>query len=185
MPRETSLLADALVIGNEPQQAISAYLDPTDRETAGGGVAAHAVTADPSVDKREATVSHAPDAFLLPQDHDGRATSHPSTLDLPEFDASMPPVRGGPGGTTAAPPAEVPAVAARRIRDAVIDDLRARIDTELDARIAQALHVEVESVLAQLQHNLRAHLSDALRDVVAKAVDEAIAGRGDGGAPTA
>ena len=62
-----------------------------------------------------------------------------------------------------------------RVRESVLDDLSTRIDTELDARIAQAMHAEVETAIAQLQVHLRDHLTLALRDVVARAVDDAIA----------
>jgi|GEM_PF-2240987 len=66
-----------------------------------------------------------------------------------------------------------PAFAAE-IREAVLDDLSSRIDTELDARIAQTLHAGLEAAIAQLQVSLRAELAEALRDVVGHAVDDAI-----------
>ena len=174
-PPDAPLLADPLVIGNEPNQAISAYLAPTGPDKADDAVDAEAAVVDGRDHVAGATTSHAPDAFVLPQDHEGGTTGHPSALDVPAFDASMP----GAAVAMAVIPAEDPAVLARRIRDAVVDDLRTRIDTELDARIAQALHAEVETMLARLQQNLRAHLADALRDVVARAVDEAIAARAE------
>ena len=67
------------------------------------------------------------------------------------------------------------AALARSIRQAVLDDLAGRIDVELDARIAQAMRTEIETALSQLQGNLRHHLTEALRDVVARAVDAEIA----------
>ena len=51
------------------------------------------------------------------------------------------------------------------VRDSVLVALQTRIDTELDARIAQALHREVETAIAQLQDKLRDGLTEALRDV--------------------
>lgn len=63
---------------------------------------------------------------------------------------------------------------ARRVRDSVLDELSSRIDTELDARIAQTLHAELETALAHLQTRLRAELAEALRDVVGRAVDDAV-----------
>ncbi len=66
---------------------------------------------------------------------------------------------------------------ADEIRAQVLEDLRARIDTELDARIAHTLHAGVESALGLLQAQLREELGAALRDVVARAVDEAVAQR--------
>lgn len=64
---------------------------------------------------------------------------------------------------------------AARVRDAVLDDLAQRIDTELDARLAQSVTAQLESALAGLQSGLRASLNDALRDVVRRAVDDEIA----------
>ncbi len=58
------------------------------------------------------------------------------------------------------------------VRDSVLVALQTRIDTELDARIAQAMHREVETAIAQLQDKLRDGLTEALRDVVARAVDD-------------
>ena len=64
---------------------------------------------------------------------------------------------------------------AARVRDAVLDDLAQRIDTELDARLSRSVTAQLESALAGLQSGLRASLSDALRDVVRRAVDDEIA----------
>lgn len=58
------------------------------------------------------------------------------------------------------------------VRDSVLVALQTRIDTELDARIAQAMHREVETAIAHLQDKLRDGLTAALRDVVARAVDD-------------
>ena len=63
---------------------------------------------------------------------------------------------------------------ALRVRDSVLQQLSGRIDTELDARIAQTLHAELETALAHLQNTLRIELAEALRDVVGHAVDDAI-----------
>ena len=62
-----------------------------------------------------------------------------------------------------------------RVRESVLNDLSARIDTEFDARIAQTLWAEVEAALASLQANLREQLADAVRDVVRRAVEEEVA----------
>ena len=63
---------------------------------------------------------------------------------------------------------------AASVRDAVLEDLAQRIDTELDARLAQSVTAQLESALAGLQSGLRASLADALSDVVRRAVDEQI-----------
>ena len=64
---------------------------------------------------------------------------------------------------------------AMRVRESVLNDLSARIDTEFDARIAQTLRAEVEAALANLHANLREQLADAMRDVVRRAVEEEVA----------
>ncbi len=64
---------------------------------------------------------------------------------------------------------------ATRMRESVLNDLSARIDTEFDARIAQTLRAEVEAALANLHANLREQLADAMRDVVRRAVEEEVA----------
>jgi hypothetical protein len=71
------------------------------------------------------------------------------------------------------------ATLALRVRNSVLQELSGRIDTELDARIAQTLHAGLETALAQLQTSLRIELGEALRDVVGNAVDEAIRRLGD------
>ena len=157
-PIGDTLMADQLVIGNEPHHEIASYLVPSfdlrpeqpDARSveAGGDLQAH-------------PVDHS-DSFMLPQDHDGphRSQTTGSTFNEPAL---------------VAPAAEDPAVFAAKVRDAVLENLSGRIDTELDARIAQAIHAEVETALAQLQGSLRAQLSDAFKDVVGRAVDEEIA----------
>ncbi len=118
----------------------------------------------------------APDAFRLVQDVDDHGAPPPMPIDEPAFVPS----RTSLGLDAAAPDVDgsidfsLPTVA-ERVREAVLERVSQRIDTELDARIAQAIHAEVETALAQLQHSLRLHLGDALRDVVAKAVDEEVA----------
>lgn len=71
------------------------------------------------------------------------------------------------------PLAEAEALASR-VQDAVLQDLKGRIDTELDARIAQALRFELEVALASLQGGLREQLASGLRDVVHRAVQDEI-----------
>ena len=66
---------------------------------------------------------------------------------------------------------------AERVRETVLNDVAMRVDVELDARIAQALHAEIETALGGLQARLREQLADALRDVVGRAVDDALAAR--------
>ncbi len=61
------------------------------------------------------------------------------------------------------------------LRESLLRDLSDRIDVELDARIAQALHSELEVALAQLQDRLREQLAKGLRDVVHRAVDQEMA----------
>ena len=151
-------LSDPLVIGHEPPREIGDYLAPSfDR-------APPVLTADAQETDGGATASPAADAFVLPQDHDA-----PQALGLaydePEYAVEPPPEA----------PREDPAAFAARVRDAVLENLSARIETELDARVAQAIHAEVETALAQLQASLRTHLADAMKDVVGRAVDEEIA----------
>lgn len=113
----------------------------------------------------------------------GRATMRPinesvsveagSSIDVPEategdqalVDASLAPEID--------PKAEADALA-NRVHDAVLQDLAGRIDTELDARIAQALRFELEVALASLQGGLREQLASGLRDVVHRAVKDEI-----------
>lgn len=156
--------SDPLVIGHEPPRASGDALVPSfdvappmsyvdDR---GPGIAD---------ENRGPPVA---DLFVLPQDHDAPQALG-TAYDEPEFSAE--------------PPTEAPHDVARedaaaftaRVRDAVLHDLSARIDTELDARVAQAIHVEVENALARLQASLRTHLAEALKDVVGRAVGDEIA----------
>ena len=125
-------------------------------------------------------------ALLASEDADGmhgRATSRRAnetmfveaggSIDVPEategdqalVDASLTP--------DIDPKAEAEALASR-VHDAVLQDLASRIDTELDARIAQALRFELEVALASLQGGLREQLASGLRDVVHRAVQDEI-----------
>jgi len=117
------------------------------------------------------------DAFQLAQDVDASTVPSELPIDEPELVPSAllehPPPQGLDTPIVFAS-ADLDALAVR-VRDAVLAGLSTRIDTELDARIAQVMHAELETALAQLQGNLRSHLTDALRDLVARAVDEQIA----------
>jgi hypothetical protein len=123
---------------------------------------------------------HGPDSFGLSQDHDGARPVTAASLNLIDEPELMPSTEAQPssmeplGFDTKFAPADTRALASQ-VREAVLTDLLGRIDTELDARIAQAMHAEIETALAHLQGNLRTHLTEALRDVVSRAVDEEIA----------
>ena len=165
-PGEEDLQVDPLVIGYEPHVGVEAYLAP---------VPGHGMPTEDIAPARDDGPHDAarPDAFGLSQDVDAqRGDGRPATIDEPHI------ATGETRGAPAAPDErrlQDPSEIARRVRDAVLDGLGARIDTELDARIAQAIHAEVEAAFAQLQVQLRAHLAAALRDVVGRAVDEEIA----------
>lgn len=150
-------LADQLVIGHAPAHVIESYLGPSFDVPP-------ATAADDVAQTDEARHAQPADVFVLSQDHDAPQVIGVS-FDEPEF-RTEPVVAASP---------EDPAVFAERVRDAVLDSLAARIDTELDARVAQAIHVEVETALGQLQARLRTAFADALKDVVQRAVDEEIA----------
>ena len=167
-PVEETWMADQLVIGNAPHRIVDDYLMQS-FDDAPATVEPHEI--------HDGSGEHGADSFRLPQDHDvgpaGRAGG--GTFGEPHFSDAGDSQALDPRSVPAPVVAEDPALLAIRVRDAVLDDLRTRIDTELDARIAQAMHAEVETALAQLQINLRAHLTDALRDVVQRAVDEEVA----------
>lgn len=121
-----------------------------------------------------------PDAFVLPQDHDV-ALPHPSpriVLDEPALALSNEAPAAAPDPVEPARPdtsADHWHAVSERVRTMVLDDLGPRIDTEFDARIAQAMHAEIETALAHLQGALRDHVAHALRDVVGRAVDAEVA----------
>ncbi len=172
-PFEDAQTASAIVIGHElpePPHAADAAASATTSIAAPttavpAPLVEPVIVADPRQDMRhdafnlaqdtdEAASAPAIDEPLLVMPHDGPEPTSPdidTTLDF-----SMPTI-------------------ATRVREAVLEGLAMRIDTELDARIAQAIHAEVETALGRLQHTLRAQLGEALRDVVARAVDEEIA----------
>ncbi len=191
---EETLMADQLVIGNEPHRSVEAYLALSFDENA-LDPRAHAPNTLP---RPEPHADHGHDSFQLPQDHDShgapasntafqephytatQAQRHDAAADTGDLDASVDPHASAHSATTNASsvePKEDPAMFAGQVRDAVLEVLSARIETELDARIAQAIHAEVETALAQLQENLRNHLTAALHDVVGRAVDEEMARR--------
>lgn len=182
-PLDATLMGDALVIGNEPQGDKTApheHAVPFDDDDA-HDLARYATSEEPGGD-----------SFRLPQDHDqvAAADAGSTRFDEPAGDALDRPtvVAAGPHERRVNPfvteeprerRQEVGDVSLQRlasitssVRDSVLVALQTRIDTELDARIAQAMHREVETAIAHLQDKLREGLTDALRDVVARAVDD-------------
>jgi hypothetical protein len=170
-PIEDTLMADQLTIGNEPHPGVDDYLVPSFDE---GHVATDPAAGAPAI------VMGRSEAFQRPQDDDETTKRHGGET-FGEPDLQHPSVDGfhvDHFATSTAPRPDVPFDAAAltiRVRDAVLEDLQTRIDTEFDARVAQAIHRELETALAQLQVALRGHLTDALRDVVQRAVDEEVA----------
>lgn len=191
LPLEEILLADQLVIGTEPHVGLEPYIPLTtplsDRGAADGESLSRSLTSPLIV------------PFIAPQDT--RARSNGGTASdasreagtgleqlraandagdaLSEREMPMVPVAASlgeraPVDSPTPPPFEHDAFAVR-VRESVLNDLSARIDTEFDARIAQTLWAEVEAALASLQANLREQLADAVRDVVRRAVEEEMA----------
>lgn len=174
---------DELVIGSEPHHESAPDASPTiavdavarDRESTADS-ATHATiehathsTADPTVHVIE-PAAHAttePTAHSMPEHASLQATS---PLIVPFMD---------PVDTSPSRPEIALTDASARVREAVLNDLSARIDTELDARIAQTLRAELETALGSLQVKLREELADAMRDVVRRAVDEELARQRD------
>ena len=184
--REDDPVLHALVIGNEPPQGVESYLQEQSVAPADA-----APSTDPQVDliedfvvtshqefweesatpHFEAVVAIEPaveaideSATSVVEEHTPDEPDHQAIVDEAALvDASKP------------APFDDEALAVR-LRDeftqGVLDDLSSRIDTELDARIAQAMRAEVENALGGLQVQLREHLGDALRDVVRRAVDD-------------
>lgn len=189
-PAEPASSGDPLVIGNAPHvDAVAADDASFDDDDDAHDPARYAVTDETPTNAR------ADDSFRLPQDHDqaAAAEAHGTRLDEPEIrsDASDRPTVvavAGPYERRVNPfVSEEPrerrhesgdvslqrlASITSSVRDSVLVALQTRIDTELDARIAQAMHREVETAIAQLQDKLRDGLTHALRDVVARAVDD-------------
>ena len=186
-------MTDALVIGNEPQGDTVNPRGPAasfEEDDDAHDPARYAITDE----ARDALSSdRGGDSFRLPQDHDlaAAADARSTRFDEPEIDGAsdrpMVVAVAGPGERRLNPfvideprdrrqaedvSLQRLASIASSVRDAVLVALQTRIDTELDARIAQAMHREVETAIAQLQDKLRDGLTDALRDVVARAVDD-------------
>ena len=159
----------ALVIGNEaedddlpPSYRAEAIADPRRIDTKSNDVFLRTAPTDDAYDEsidEPHFLAHAP-----PGETDAYTTIPPATPATPASSSRHSPIAR----------ADVDAAFAAQIRDAVLDDLSSRIDTEFDARIAQTLHAGLEAALAQLQASLRAELAEALRDVVGRAVDDAI-----------
>jgi hypothetical protein len=161
---EEAPITNQIVIGNEPHpDEDMALLDgpPAPTWDASGSIVA---------DPRRVTAN---DVFTLAQDADDFDLL-PAAIDEPDLisaasDVSPPvPTRDAATDFSSTELAE-------RVRENVLNDLASRIDAELDARIAQAMHAEVETALAQLQGRLRENLTEAMRDLVARAVAEEIA----------
>lgn len=174
------LLADELVIGSDPDGEAPAIVAETaaadDAFDDGPNAAALAIDVPDFVE-------HAPPVeptVLSFVDAPAVARSEPASAFAQPFDGrDIEPLAPAPQAIPESSPVEDPATVALRLRDAVLDDLLVRVGPELDARIAQALHAEVETALGRMQHNLRGHLTDALRDVVARAVAEQMRAAGD------
>ena len=151
------LLADQLVIGTEPHVGLEPYIPLTTPLSDAG-----------TADGESLSLPPAP-ALIVP---------FVEPLDAPAHSHGDPVVASGEGAAMDTPipaPLDTEALAVR-IRESVLNDLAARIDTEFDARIAQTLRAEVEAALASLQANLREQLADAVRDVVRRAVEDQMAG---------
>ncbi len=177
------LLTDQLVIGAEPRQELEPYV-PLTTPIFEPSEFVFDATASSAQDTR-ATHGAEPEA-LLGEEAGPERRNAANDAD----DASRDPVLAiepaiasadeSTLGHPSAPPFDHDAFALR-VREAVLGDLSARIDTELDARIAEVLRAELETALAGVQVNLRAHLADAMRDVVRRAVDDEIARMRDTG----
>ena len=178
---DTTLHAPPLVIGNEPHQRIETYLTPL------------TPTAEPVHDDRAAPddaievgpveMPASPPHLLPPYDAEEVEPEVIATVTLAEPIAETAVALESFAGDDTPEPTVVPPAAApvidfdalhAQVRAAVLDDLVARVDVELEARIAQAIHAEIETALAKLQADLRGHLTDALRDIVGRAVTEQI-----------
>ncbi|MGI9026835.1 MAG: hypothetical protein ACR2GP_14895 [Burkholderiaceae bacterium] len=203
-PLDEILLTDQLVIGNEPHEGLEPYVplttakvEPAERSAEPLAQAMEASTAQSLIVPFIAPVdlpASAPAPFVQGATHDvsdGAAETGHEKRDaandaedakladraLQEAAAAV-----GPEVTPTEERVDVPASAvidhdafAMRVRESVLNDLSARIDTEFDARIAQTLRAEVEAALANLHANLREQLADAMRDVVRRAVEEEVA----------
>lgn len=164
-PDDTPGWPRALVIGNDPDvNEDAAASEP------------HATVADP---RRIDLLHH--DVFLRTAPTDAQSVERfdePPLVERLAVDGDATIGRDVPlvfRDRTAIAAREAEATFALRIRDSVLQELSARIDTELDARIAQTLHAGLETALAHLQTSLRVELAEALRDVVGHAVDDAVA----------
>ena len=165
---------------------ILAFAEPVDAPT----VSVEASTSDqPVSDDHEGAESHdaANDARDVAEAAPNDAASEVTTEAATEASTAREAATGSEGSsalTEVSTPANTIATQsatfdddafAARVQEAVLNGMSARIDTELDARIAQAMHTEVETALASLQANLREHLAGAMRDVVRRAVDDELA----------
>lgn len=182
------LLADQLVIGTEPHVGLEPYIPRTtplsEAGTLGGGSHSLSPTSTlivpvmepldtptrPHGDSTAVAASGvaATGLELFPAAIESGAASSDSPTDsiVASFErTTKPPLVPAP---------EADAFAAR-VRESVLNDLAARIDTEFDARVAHALRTEVETALASLQANLREQLAGAVRDVVRRAVEDEMA----------
>ncbi len=163
--------AASLVIGSEAPPAderadgvappvVVEDVPSTPSEGAADATDAPSVAALPSTDVAD---DAAVDEVREPTSVDRTSTTDPPLADEAALvDASKP------------PPAD-DAASAARWREAVLDDLAGRIDTELDARLAPAMRTAGGNARAGRQVELREHLGDALRDVVRRAVDDEMA----------
>lgn len=150
---EPSLLPSQVVVGHDVQARLEPYVAPSTFDVPRDEVPGEELFSPIASEAERPPLAIAP--FL----------AHP-TGPSAQAEAGAPPQA----------PVDLDALGAA-IRESVLHDLASRIDTELDARIAQALHVEVESAVARLAETLRDQLAHALRDVVRRAVDQEIAQR--------
>lgn len=191
-PLDEILLTDQLVIGTEPHQGLEPYVPLTtplsDEAVGDDEPLAQVMTpslivpfmepVDVPAPSGEGATSDAPIDAVETTPQQGRAANDADDV-LPESAMAIEPAPASTDesalvASSTPTPFDYDAFAVR-VREAVLNDLLARIDTEFDARIAQTLHAELEAALASLQDNLREQLADAIRDVVRRAVDEQVA----------
>ena len=171
------LLTDQLVIGAEPRQELEPYVPLTTPIIEPSEFVFDATEA--SAQDTQAAHGAEPEALLGEEAGAERRNAANDADDASRdpalaIEPAIPSADESTLGHPSAPPFDQDAFALR-VREAVLGDLSTRIDTELDARIAEVLRAELETALAGVQVNLREHLADAMRDVVRRAVDDEIA----------
>jgi hypothetical protein len=177
---DEALLTDQLVIGNEPRPAIEPYI-PLETSTS------EPIASDGAPASDASNVDEPFDAGLDLDLDTGTQAAHLASSEEREALLAVEAADAAEGAganrsdaenalvDASTPAAFDHAALAALVREAVMNDLSTRIDTELDARIAEALRGELEIALASLHRRLREQLADALRDVVRRAVDDEVA----------